>query len=212
MSIGDIGALIDSLEWDSFEGNMPSFCHVSGDVYAVAYYGVDGDGFVCTFSIDASGNIGASIIDSWEFDTSNGAYPEICKVYGTIYAIAYTDINTYGQLITFSIANDGTITKSVIDDIRYSAGLSTAYQLYKIASNVLRSSSMMKIQTVGSKRLGSATPELSQVAISTSMNLMKPRVKRATWSMSLVTCTLLHTMDLVTMAGYTLYLSTAQGP
>lgn len=136
MAIGDIGPLIDVLEWELVVGNMPSFCHVSGDVYAAAYFGPLSDGWVCTFSIDSTGNISAAIIDSWEFDAVFGSYPEIVKVYETVYAIAYTDTNTFGQLITFHIANDGTITKSTIDNGRYSAALSTAYQILKIADNV----------------------------------------------------------------------------
>lgn len=136
MTIGDIGAVIDSLEFDTGYANMPSICHVSGNVYAIAYWGPGNDGFLCTFSIDSVGNIGAAIIDSWEWQTTYGAYPKILKVYGTIYAIVYTDVSVLGQLITFSIANNGTITKSTIDTGQFSPGPANPHHFSKIASNV----------------------------------------------------------------------------
>ena len=159
MAIGDIGAVIDTLEFETVEGNMPSVCHVSGNVYAIAYYGPDADGWLCTFSIDATGNIGAAIIDSWEFDAVFGSYPEIIKVYETIYAIVYTDTNTKGQLFTFSIANDGTITKATIDTGQFSANGANPEHFIKIADNVfavvyMDGAAHGWVQTIGISNVG----------------------------------------------------------
>lgn len=136
MAVGDIGAVIDALEFETTHCDMPSVCHVSGDVYAIAYRGPDIDGWICTFSVSSVGVIPAAIIDSWEFDPTYGHYPEIIKVYGTVYAIVYTDSAVAGILFTFSIANDGTITKSRIATGQFSAAAANPEHLIKIADNV----------------------------------------------------------------------------
>lgn len=136
MATGDIGSVIDTLEFDATWADMPSVCHVSGDVYAIAYRGPDIDGWICTFQVSSVGVLPAAIIDSWEFDPSYGHYPEIIKIYETVYAIVYTDSAVQGILFTFSIANDGTITKSRIATGQFSAGNCNPEHLLKIADNI----------------------------------------------------------------------------
>ena len=63
---GMIGAIIDSLEWDVSFGFEPFLFAVSGDIYGIAYRGVDNDGWLVTVDIDSVGNIGAAVIDSLE--------------------------------------------------------------------------------------------------------------------------------------------------
>ncbi len=117
---GNIGNwIIDSLEYDRSRSINPDMIQVSVDVYAIAYRGPGSDGFVKTVSIDASGNIGNSVIDSLEFDTSNGYQPGIIRVYNTIYAIAYRGSGSDGFLKTVSIDASGNIGNSVIDSLEY---------------------------------------------------------------------------------------------
>ena len=89
-SDGNIAAsTTDSLEYDTSAGYYPNINLISGDIYAIAYRGAGGDGFIRTVEIDNDGNITNSILDSLEFDTSNCYYPDIINISGNVYAIAY---------------------------------------------------------------------------------------------------------------------------
>jgi hypothetical protein len=117
---GDItDTVIDTLEYDTSNGYEPSIVHVSGNIYAIAHRGSGNDGFLKTISIDASGEIGNSVIDNLEFDNSNGREPCIIHVSGDIYAIAYRGPGNDGFVKTVSIANDGDIGNSVIDSLEF---------------------------------------------------------------------------------------------
>jgi len=73
---GDIGAArIDHFEFEPADCINPSIIHISGDIYAIAYNGPGNDGFIITISIDSAGNIGAAVIDSLEYCTSNVVRP-----------------------------------------------------------------------------------------------------------------------------------------
>lgn len=125
-STGNIeDALVDSAEIVTTDINYPSIVNVSADVYAVAYTGVDNDGFVVTVDIAADGTIATPVIDSFEFDTVSGLYPRIIPVSGDVYAIVYAGSGNDGYIITLDIDTDGTINTPVIDSFEYdtSAGL-----------------------------------------------------------------------------------------
>jgi hypothetical protein len=117
---GEIGnSAIDTLEFDTADGYEPRIIYVSGNVYAIAYRGPSNDGFIKTISIAANGDIGNSVIDTLEFDTSNGYEPSIIYVSGNVYAIAYRGPDNDGFLKTVSIAANGDIGNSVIDTLEY---------------------------------------------------------------------------------------------
>jgi flagellin-like protein len=117
--IGDIQSIIDTSEFGSLDVYELDLIHVSGGVYAIVCRGTENDGFLITLRIDSSGMIIDSIIDSLEFDTSDGWQPDIIHVSGNIFAIAYTGTGNDGFLVTVEIANDGTITDSVIDSFEF---------------------------------------------------------------------------------------------
>lgn len=101
---GDIGAgILDDQEFDVTTGLEPCIIHVSGNVFAIAFSGILGDGWLRTWSIDTEGVIAAAKIDELEFDTSDGRFPCILHVSGNIYAIAYARGNTAGQVISVDI-------------------------------------------------------------------------------------------------------------
>ncbi len=110
---------IDYLEFDTSSGYEPSVVHVSGDIYAIAYRGSGNDGFVRTVSIDSSGQISNSTIDSLEFDTSNGYYPKIIKVGDGMFAVAYMGSGNDGFVSTMSINAAGAIGNSVTDTYEF---------------------------------------------------------------------------------------------
>ncbi|KKN65912.1 hypothetical protein LCGC14_0477290 [marine sediment metagenome] len=118
---GVIGnAVVDSLEFDGLNCAHPIIIKVSGDIYAISYLGNNSDGFVVTVDISTVGVITDPVVDSWEFDTVKGYHPVIIKVSGTTYAIAYSNNDIDGEVFSFTIANDGTITKSKIDSLTFS--------------------------------------------------------------------------------------------
>lgn len=76
------------------------------------------DGFMCTVDIDAAGNIGA-VQDTWEYQAVGAQGPDLCHIAGHIFAVLFRDNNSDGYIQTFAVANDGTITKSVISSWEY---------------------------------------------------------------------------------------------
>jgi hypothetical protein len=110
----------DTLEWDIANGYEPDIIHISGDIYAIAYRGVANDGWLATVEIDSSGNITDTLIDTFEWDASDGWEPNIAHVAGNFYAIAYRrGVSNLGYLITVEIATDGQITNSIIDTLQF---------------------------------------------------------------------------------------------
>ena len=76
MAYGDIGTVIDSLEFAAEDISHPKIVHVSGDIFAIAYVAADGTGKICTVDIDAAGSIPATIVASAVFEatTANGIF------------------------------------------------------------------------------------------------------------------------------------------
>ena len=111
--------VVDTLEFDNRDGREPDIIHVSGNVYAIAYRGKDGDGFLKTVEIGSDGQITNTVVDTLEFDTSSGYEPDIIHVSGEVYAITYQDNDGDGRLKTVEIATDGEITNTVIDTLEF---------------------------------------------------------------------------------------------
>jgi hypothetical protein len=117
---GAIGnSAIDTLEFDTSDGYEPSIIYISGNVYAIAYRGPGSDGFLKTVSIAADGQIANSVIDTLEFDTSNGYEPDIINLVGEIYAIAYRGSGNNGLIKTVSVTANGFIDNSIIDSLSF---------------------------------------------------------------------------------------------
>ena len=102
-------AAIDTLEFDNQKGNTPNIIPVSGNIYAIAYAGDGGDGFLKTVEIAASGQITDVVINTLEFDTLKGKTPNIIPISGDIHAIAYTGDGDDGFLKTIFITAGGQI-------------------------------------------------------------------------------------------------------
>jgi hypothetical protein len=111
--------VIDTMEFDTSNGGDPNIISISGDVYAIAYAGAGGDGFLKTVEIATNGQITDTVIDELEFDTKNALYSNILHISGNIYAIAYTSDGDDGNLKTVEIATDGQITDTVIDTLEF---------------------------------------------------------------------------------------------
>ncbi len=106
MAAGDIGSVLDSLEYDTTEGRFSNIIHISGNVFAIAYRGPGFDGWLKTVSIAADGTITGPIA-SLEFDAVQGNAPDIIHVSGNVYAISYNGPDNDGWLKTVTISPDG---------------------------------------------------------------------------------------------------------
>ena len=135
-SAGNIGAaIIDSLEFDTSVGLEADIIHVSGQIYAIAYVGPGTDGWLCTVDIDSSGNIGAAVIDTLEFDATFCLEPNIIKVSGNIFAIAYRQATspTAPGVITVEIETDGQIAAAITDSSAFAVTPFRMGQIIKIS-------------------------------------------------------------------------------
>jgi len=116
---GSIGNSLDILEFDTSSGNTPVINKVSENVYAITYNGPSGDGFISTVTISDDGSISDSIIDTFEFDTSNGGYPDVTHISGNIYGVVYTGNNGDGYITTLEILSNGSISQSNVDTYEF---------------------------------------------------------------------------------------------
>ncbi len=136
-SNGNIGSIIDTLEYDTSYGGLPNIININNDIYAIAYTGPGNDGWLKTVSIDTDGTIANSPLDSLEFDTSNALYADIININNDIYAIAYTGPGNDGWLKTVEIDSNGQITNNVIDAWEYDTNNGREPSTIKIATNIL---------------------------------------------------------------------------
>jgi hypothetical protein len=109
--------ITDSLIFDTTLGNYPAIISVGTGIYAVAYQGPSSRGYLKTVAITAAGDIGATTIDSLNFDTGACSYPDIINVGTGMYAIAYQGTSNRGYLKTVAITAAGDIAASVTDTL-----------------------------------------------------------------------------------------------
>ena len=128
--------LIDSLEFDTVQGKTPRILDISGDVYAIAYEGVDSDGFLKTFTISTAGAITDIPIDTLEFDSLNGQTPDLVHVSGDVHAIVYDGDGDVGWLVTVEIATNGAITDTLIDSLEFDTVKCKEPRIVSVAGNV----------------------------------------------------------------------------
>uniref|UniRef100_A0A6M3IHB1 Uncharacterized protein n=1 Tax=viral metagenome TaxID=1070528 RepID=A0A6M3IHB1_9ZZZZ len=135
------GAVIDSFEiQQSLTDSNPSIVNVDGSIYAVSYTGTGSDGFLITISISSAGNIGAAIIDTLEFDTSDGRDTSIVKITGDYYAIAYRGTGTGpvsttdGQICTVEVSTLGNIGAAILDSFEFEGGSAFVPQVILVSS------------------------------------------------------------------------------
>lgn len=124
MAIGDISAVVDTLEFETTRGREPDIFHISGDVFAVVYSDNSFNGQILTVTIDTSGNISAVAIDIMEFNSGGDVSdPHVIHVSGNIYAIVHDDSTAY-VITTVNIDASGNIGVAPIDT--FSAPAATA--------------------------------------------------------------------------------------
>ena len=155
--------VIDTLEFDTQSGYEPEIIRVSGGVHAIAYRGVNDDGFLKTVEIAANGQITDAVIDTLEFDTAEGGEPSMVPVSGSVYAIAYRGVDDDGYLKTVQIATDGQITDTVIDTLEFDAAdgqepsmISISGDVYAIAYNRWGNGYLVTVQIAANGQIAGA--------------------------------------------------------
>lgn len=111
----------DKFQFHAGPISVPRMIHVSGNIYAITYKGPGNDGFICTVTIDSGGNIGASVIATYEFDPAMGMNPRLHKVSDTIVAVVYNGPASPGFIKTIVIDAAGNITDPYHDTLTYSS-------------------------------------------------------------------------------------------
>ncbi len=114
---GTIGSIIGSYDYEANHTSAPEIFHISGTVHGIAFGGPGFDGWLKTVTINNDGSIG-TVIDSLEFDPSNGKNPWVIPIGSNVWAIAYDGPDGDGWLRTIKIENNGTITGEV-DSLEY---------------------------------------------------------------------------------------------
>ena len=94
-----------NLEHDENKGIHNSLVQVDSDTYALAYTGINANGFISTFTISSDGS---SIVEveTLEHDTDVGNYNSLVHVDSDTYALAYTSGQKDGWIMTFTIPSD----------------------------------------------------------------------------------------------------------
>jgi len=106
---------IDIFEIGVFDLELPDMININSNVYAMAYKGIDGNGYIKTFNIQNSGTIASSVIDSIRFHKGNILDPKLIQVNETynLYAVAYSNQTTdsvwHGFIKTIILNDDGSI-------------------------------------------------------------------------------------------------------
>lgn len=111
---GQIGSVIDTFVLDTTFLMDAHSIHIAGTVYAFLYRHNSAELTLKTVNVADDGTFGA-IIDTWEIDSGVGKNGGISRVYENVFVIWKSDGWSDGQIITISIADNGTITKALID-------------------------------------------------------------------------------------------------
>jgi hypothetical protein len=139
VSITDAGVIgdpiLDSLDFEATRGIAPHIIHVTGDIFAIAYQGVDDDGWLVTVEIDSAGAIPATIEDSFEFDTADIAGARILQVDVDTYVIVYTNSLADGDMVTVSIDDTGNIGAAILDDQVFETGTGNMISIIAVSGD-----------------------------------------------------------------------------
>ena len=125
-------AEVKELEHDTQQGTYNSLVQVDSDTYLLAYQGLDGDGFIKTFTISADGAT-VTQVQSLTHDNINGTYNSLVQVDSDTYLLAYTGQDNDGYLKTFTVAADGSsITQVAV--LEYDTDNGMYHSLIKVDS------------------------------------------------------------------------------
>jgi len=111
----------DRVEFETDFAQRINLVQLGDACVAIVYQGPGADGWMKTFAIDAAGLITEPAEDSEEFDEGYADWPHIIHISGNVYAIIYEGVAERGWIRTFTIALDGQITDTPIDEFVFDA-------------------------------------------------------------------------------------------
>jgi hypothetical protein len=129
-------SVIDSFEYDASSGREPDTLPIGDNAYLVAYRGASGDGFFKTLNISTNGTISKTVLDTLEFDTSNGRQPSLVHVAGDVYGVAYRGSGDDGFLATVMITSAGAIAGATIDTVEFDTSRGVTPSIVKMSPGV----------------------------------------------------------------------------
>jgi len=124
----DDDIVIDRIEFESENCSHPRMWKVSDNKFIVAYAYIDkindeSRGYVKTIEIENDGSINKTIFDTFEFESTRCFETDLEYINSfnekNYYAIAYRGKTDNGYITTIEVNNSGTITKNVIDSIKF---------------------------------------------------------------------------------------------
>ena len=132
---GVFGPVIDSWEVDVTYGRDFSFLHLGGTVWLLAYQGSASGGYFKTKHINLDGTFGATI-GTKRFQSTLGAFPELCHISGNLRGVIYTGRDSDGWLQTWDISPLGIIALAFKDSREFDSEYCSAPQMRHIAGTV----------------------------------------------------------------------------
>jgi len=133
----DIEVGSNALEFDTTDASYIDIIMVANSsqalsvdtIYAIAYQGAAGDGFLKTISLSQDpGSMVLAVIDTLEFDTADASHISIAEVSNHIFAITYagvdtdTDFDGDGYVKTVWIEHNGAIGANFIQELEFDTG------------------------------------------------------------------------------------------
>lgn len=136
MAEGDIGAVIAELEFEAGVATSPKLLHVLGDIFAIAYTGPDGDGWIVTVDIDSAGSITDPVVAAFEFEAGAAYQIDFIKVTNGVFAVVYKDAVNDGWIKTVAIDAAGVISLTGMDSFEFETGECNNPCWVKVAGNI----------------------------------------------------------------------------
>ncbi|MFH0816797.1 MAG: FG-GAP-like repeat-containing protein [Methanobacteriota archaeon] len=109
--------VIDSYVFDTERGRFPEMIRVSGDIFAISYSGIDGDGYLKTVQVLSDGTISSPEGELLTFSTEECRSPDIIAIGRDVYAISYTDEGGVGAVVTLKINSEGVLLSHASVDV-----------------------------------------------------------------------------------------------
>ena len=140
---------VSSFEWDTNQGEEVDAIRLgTSEYYLIAAAGSGDDGYLYTIRVwNSNGTIRQSVVDSWEYDTSDGQYPSLCYLEYTsgpardysIYALVYKDTaGGFGtsKIITVKVwSTNGTIWKTALDTLSVTSYLGNYHDIIHVTGD-----------------------------------------------------------------------------
>ncbi len=137
MGIGDIGSVLDSLEFNATSGKYPHIIHVSGDVYVIKHVEAPNSACLATVTIHPDGQIDNAIIDSYIYFHYGDVWTaHIVHIAGDVFAVGYEGPSNDGFIKTFTIASNGQISEPAIDTYEFNTTRGMYVDIIHISGNV----------------------------------------------------------------------------